>query len=284
MSATDSKTARHRKTTPIWSALRRCRSLQRRAGAIVAERLWAASSDGRASFAALSALRGAYSDRRCFVIGNGPSLTMADLEAIKDEVSIASNGIFLAFEDSSFRPTYYTVEDRLVAEDRATEISKIERVTKIIPVDLRTILAPSPETISVWFRRSYNAFPLFSTDLSSGAFFGGTVTYLNLQLAFHLGCPEVYLIGVDHSYQVPETSSHVITSSQADVNHFHQDYFGPGYRWHDPKVERMELAYGKARVVFESQGRQVLNATRGGELTVFPRVSLDSLLSSEAGQ
>ena len=48
------------------------------------------------------------------------------------------------------------------------------------------------------------------------------------------------------------------------MNHIHPDYFGPGYRWHDPNVARMEAAYHCARRELESAGITVMNATAGG--------------------
>jgi hypothetical protein len=96
------------------------------------------------------------------------------------------------------------------------------------------------------------------------------------ELAYYLGILEVYLIGVDHSYQPPakvdEVNGTVITSRSIDLNHFHPDYFGPGYRWHDPKVQRMEMAYMEAERFFKSHGGVIYNATIGGQLEVFPRV------------
>ena len=62
------------------------------------------------------------------------------------------------------------------------------------------------------------------------------------------------------------------------MNHIHPDYFGPGYRWHDPNVARMEAAYRCARRELESAGITVMNATAGGHLEVFDRVAYDSLL------
>src|ERR1700738_2271379 len=52
-----------------------------------------------------------YRDRRCFVIGNGPSLGKMDLSPLRDEITIGCNGLFLLFEKLGFLPTYYTVED-----------------------------------------------------------------------------------------------------------------------------------------------------------------------------
>ena len=32
-----------------------------------------------------------------------------------------------------------------------------------------------------------------------------------------------------------------------DPNHFHPDYFGKGFRWHDPQVNKMIEAYQRPR-------------------------------------
>lgn len=230
----------------------------------------------------LAALRGACAGKRVFVIGNGPSLRTSDLDALAGDRTIASNGIFLAFPRTSFRPTYYTVEDALVAEDRAAAINALD-CDKIVPHDLRRHVRPGERTTYVRFVRDYAGFPKFSGDLARIAYWGGTVTFLNLQLAYHVGASEIVLLGVDHSYAPPAPSDHVdgavITSRSADHNHFDPAYFGPGYRWHDPKIERMEEAYRAARSFLEAAGVKVLDATRGGKLTVFPKADLDAILA-----
>lgn len=218
---------------------------------------------------------------RAFIIGNGPSLARMDLSQLKDEITIGCNGIFLLFDQSDFRPTFYTVEDRLVAEDRASIINSLTGMTKIFPEDLSYCLKKDEETIYVNFIRQYPDFPRFSENFGTKVYWGGTVTMLNLQLAYYLGIRDVYLIGVDHNYQ-PHTDQdqkmgNVITSSADDVNHFHPDYFGKGYRWHDPKVDRMEQAYREAKHFFESHGGKIYNATMGGNLEVFPRINYRQL-------
>jgi hypothetical protein len=135
----------------------------------------------------------------------------------------------------------------------------------------------------VHFDRLYPDFPKFSFDLQRVAYWGGTVSFFNLQLAAYLGCNPIVLIGFDHSYQVPtdQIRNHVIVSQQEDVNHIHPDYFGPGYRWHDPNVARMEAAYHCARRELEPAGITVVNATAGGALEVFDRVPYDSLFPND---
>jgi hypothetical protein len=211
-------------------------------------------------------------------MGNGPSLTRTDVRLLKQEVTIASNAIFLLFDYMGYQPTFLTVEDRLVAEDRASELNAIKGTTKLFPRDLAYCLREDECTLYVNFLRDYRVFPSFSTELERVVYFGGTVSFLNLQLAYHLGCNPIYLIGFDHSYAVPSgLTSDVITSESDDVNHFRRDYFGKGYRWHNPRVDRMEQSYRVARDRLLGLGVQVFNATAGGALEVFPRVDFAEL-------
>lgn len=247
-----------------------------------------ASSGARISFGLtdnrrrLKRLRDKFKGRRGFVLGNGPSLVDTDPGRLVDEVTIASNGIFLLFDKTPYRPLIYTVEDRLVAEDRAEQINQLDGMTKIIPWDLKKFIKPAENTIYVNFiRGAYRGFPAMSPDLSSCGYWGGTVSFFNLQVAYHLGLNPIYLIGFDHNYAPPKPEDAqegvVITSRTDDVNHFDPNYFGPGYRWHDPRVDRMEAAYRVAREFLTERGTQVFNATAGGKLEVFERVDYNDL-------
>lgn len=230
-------------------------------------------------------LKNRYAGRRAFVIGNGPSLRQTDLSKLSGEVTIGSNGIFLLTQEKGFRPTFYTVEDRLVAEDRSSAICQYKGVIKIVPLDLSPWVHPDEDTVYINFVRHPRPFPQFSPAFEQYVCWGGTVTFLNLQLAYYLGIREVYLIGVDHTYHPParkdEVSGTVVTSRSIDLNHFHPDYFGPGYRWHEPQVERMEVAYREADRFFKKHGRRIVNATVGGQLEVFPRVELEAIVANK---
>lgn len=239
------------------------------------------TAEGRANASRLKGLRGQYNGRRCFVMGNGPSLLKCDLNRLASEITIVSNAHYLIWDQLTYTPTFLAVEDRLVAEDRADELQSLAAITKIFPFDLRPLLGPSDETkLYLNLPRNYRPFPKFSHDLAKRGYWGGTVSFLNLQLAAYLQCNPIILIGFDHSYVVPSKNmlNHVIHSQAEDVNHIHPDYFGPGYRWHDPNIKRMEMAYHCALQELERTGVQVLNATVGGQLEIFERISFDSVL------
>jgi hypothetical protein len=230
----------------------------------------------------LESLRNKFTDKRCFILGNGPSLLKCDLSLLKNEVTIASNANYLIWDSLEFTPNFLTVEDNLVAEDRRKELSKINSTVKIFPEDLLYCLKPDESTIFVNFNRNYDNFPNFSERFDEVVYWGGTVSYLNLQLAYFLGCTEIYLIGFDHSYQIPDKSkisNFVITSDVDDVNHIHPDYFGKGYRWHDPMLWRMEMAYEKAKDFFIKHNISIFNSTVGGSLEIFDRKDYNELFN-----
>ena len=122
--------------------------------------------------------------------------------------------------------------------------------------------------------------PRFSTDASKRIYCGQSVTIINLQLAYHLGFSKIYLVGMDFSYNIPDSAKVnglEIESTEDDVNHFHPDYFGAGKKWHDPQLDKVLLSYKQSKLMFEAAGRKIVNATKGGNLNIFERVDFDSL-------
>lgn len=250
------------------------------------KRIYQTELDGRYR-EALRALRSKYKDRqRCFVIGNGPSLNETDLACLKDEVTFAVNGFFLKARELKWQPTFYVVEDHLVAEDRREWINALEGPTKLFPAYLGYCLAEGPDTIFFNHRprKSYPHGFDFSLDAADITYAGCTVTFTALQLAAYMGFKEIYLLGVDANYDVPADAAQsksygvgVLDMKSDDPNHFHPDYFGKGFRWHDPQVDKMVEAYREARKVIDQTDQRIYNAGIGGKLEVFERRSFTSL-------
>lgn len=231
-------------------------------------------------------LRNHHAGKRVFILGNGPSLNKCDLTLLKNEITFGVNNITLNYDKMGFHPTYYVVEDVLLAEDRAQQINEYHGAEiKFFGNYLRYCIQDAPDIIWLNVRmdyRNYKNFPHFSRNVARVVWVGGTVSYICMQLAFYMGFDEVYLVGFDHTYQIPadavvQHDTKEIISMSDDPNHFDPGYFGKGYRWHDPQVERMEAAYRRAREFFEANQRKIFNATIGGRLEVFPRVNYREL-------
>jgi hypothetical protein len=68
-----------------------------------------------------------------------------------------------------------------------------------------------------------------------------------------------------------------VVSQGDDPNHFNASYFGKGFRWQLPDLETSERGYRMARQAYEADGRQVLDATVGGKLTIFEKADYNSV-------
>lgn len=257
------------------------RYLSRKVNEVIRSFLWRheITQDIRKNKNELRALANKHLNQPCVIIGGGPSINKMNLTELKDIVTIGCNAFYLKHEEIGFVPTYYTVEDPLPAEDNKEEIAAIDGTTRIIPWDLKSTIQSKKDTIYVNFRRSKvsyrnSKFPLYSHDFLEESHWGGTVMYFNIQLAEYLGCNPIYLIGVDLTYNVPDTvvkNGAVLTSTENDENHFDPRYFGAGKRWHLPETERMQKAFEVANAELGKIGKNLYNSTIGGNLKNIPR-------------
>jgi hypothetical protein len=241
----------------------------------------------RADTKQLKSLHNKYSGQRCFIIGNGPSLNKCDLTKLANEQSFAVNGIFYKTRDMGYKPTFYVVEDSHVMKDNVESINEYDVEHKFFPIDYKGYVS-NKKNVS-FFKMNTGFYqetspnfciPRFSTDCADQVYCGQSVTMINLQLAYYLGFTEVYLIGMDFSYKIPDSATVIgndIISNEDDENHFHPDYFGKGKTWHDPHLDRALNSYKMINLIYEAAGRKVINATIGGKLEIFDRVDYDSL-------
>ncbi len=221
----------------------------------------------------LAALKDSHKGERCFILGNGPSLAKTDLSRLKNEFTLGMNRIYLAFEDMGYQTSYYLSINDLVVEQCADEIQRLD-MPKFVSWRARTWLKPQA---NLYFLYTTYTGPKFARDIRGRLWEGATVTYVALQVAFYLGFEKVILIGVDHNFATQGKPNTTVISQGEDPNHFHPGYFGKGFRWQLPDLDTSERSYKLARKTYEAAGRQVLDATIGGKLTIFPKVDYDSL-------
>lgn len=223
----------------------------------------------------LQSFRDRHKGQRCFIIGNGPSLKKMDLTPLKDEITFGLNRIYILFAALGFATTYFVSVNRYVIEQCADEITQLP-CQKFISWTARRFLPLASDLAFIRSRQS----PGFYVDVArQGVWEGATVTYVAMQIACYMGFQRVILIGVDHSFQTEGEPHQLITSEGDDPNHFHPEYFGKGFRWQLPDLETSELAYRLAKRQFELTGREILDATVGGKLQVFPKVDYTEIVS-----
>lgn len=238
----------------------------------------------------LEKFRNAFLGKRCFIIGNGPSLNNHDLLLLENEYTFGVNSFYYKTKETGFRPTFYVVEDTSVMKENLQEIKNYYAPFKFFPTIYKRLHPKTPNTFFFTMNRGFYeksspnyCVPRFSTDATKELFCGQSVTYINMQLAYFMGFSEVYLIGMDFSYVIPKShkrTGDVLLSDSDDMNHFHKDYFGKGKTWKDPKLDRVGMNYRQAKLVFESTNRKIYNATVGGSLEIFDRIDYYSLFGN----
>lgn len=222
-----------------------------------------------------------------FVIGNGPSLNHQNLDLLAGKFTIASNAFYLIYDRIDWRPTIFTIEDHLIVDDNKEFFNQDKESWKFIPYDMREKIRNGDKAVYINFLRSYlhwsrKDWPFFSGDVTAQSYWGGTVSFLSLQIAATFKPKRIILLGTDLSYKIPDSVKRDginLLSTKDDVNHFSPDYFGAGKKWHIPEVHRMQQSFDSAYMQLAKLGIDLLNATHGGNLKNIPRISYDELFS-----
>jgi hypothetical protein len=222
----------------------------------------------------LDPLRNAYAGKRVVLMGNGPSLRRTNWSLLHNEYTIGLNRIYLLKDEMGFTPSFYVCVNDLVIQQFAAEIARLPNL-KILDWQATSNLTERyPEFVCIPSLPTNR----FHEDIREGWYQGGTVTFAAMQLAYYLGFRQVLLIGVDHRFSSQGPANKAVVSQGADANHFHPDYFGKGVKWHLPDLEESERSYRLAKAAYEADGREIVDCTDGGELTIFRKRSLEEML------
>ncbi len=262
----------------------------------------------RANYQHLRGYHNTYVGKRCFIMGNGPSLNKTPLEKLEDEYVWGLNRCHLLFDRISWQPKFITAVDNVVIPDIADEIQDViathPDIAFFFPEEFYRKEVLKPNANVLWFRQrpmepSKDVLGFFSYNAGCYLRVPHTVSITALQLAVYMGFNPIYLIGCDTSYTIPEDvdtkgttfdpasgekiEGYVMTSkTNNDPNHFTPEYFGSGSKWHHPNVNGMLFGYQMAKKYCNSRGVDVFNATIGGELEVFPRIEFSTIFDKDS--
>lgn len=222
----------------------------------------------------LRGLENVHSGKRCFIIGNGPSLRQTDMTRLKNEYTFGLNRIYLLYPEMGFATTFLVAVNDLVLEQCAPDM-QAAAVEKLITWRSRYWFRPDPAITYV--DTDFTGEEEFCYGITGRIFEAFTVTNVALQLAFQMGFSEVVLIGVDHNYVTQGAANQAVVSEGDDPNHFSASYFGKGFKWQLPDLAGSERGYLRAREAYQKAGRRIVDATVGGKLDIFPKVDYLSL-------
>ncbi len=224
---------------------------------------------------------GKYKGKRCFLLGNGPSLNDLDLSLLDDEIVMGVNGIYLK---KDIKVDFLTIVAYDWWKDHVSELEsfKCERafLAPYVDVDMKVPTSIISTISSKVYERFNKNVPVgFSREAHKNVYIGGTVLNVCLQILYTLGFDEVILLGVDHNYTVKREEVSEEGGGMFDAKHF--PHFSDKY--HDPKklvhvdYTAMENGFELSKKYFEQAGKRIINATPNTKLEVFDCVDYSSL-------
>lgn len=223
---------------------------------------------GKYDYSRLKEFKDIHQGQRCFIVGTGPSLTMEDLEKIRGEFSFSVNSIVLSYPDTTWRPTYYAIQDRFgyeklkdaIRESRMKYVFNGVSNKKMTPqMDIDNI--PFPLNLLDHGKMIPKHITKFSDNAFKVVYAGHSITYSAMELAVYMGFKEIVLLGIDCDYS--KCVNHIKAYSiQDDIN----------------AAFLMRESYKVARKWADEHGVKILNATRNAKLDVFEKVILEDIL------
>ena len=239
----------------------------------------------------LLALQNTHVGETCFVIGNGPSLQAADLDMLKRNhiFCLASKGIYTIFDQTDWRPDVWGVSDLDYLKVKQDDINRLYGFPKLVCAQAyikNGILIR--DAIYYPFIQAERTPAFFNQDIQKGVHFYGTITGKLINVAVYMGFKEIYLLGCDHTCPIrtDENGRKVLDTSKP--LHFSNDYYENEEQQQkvyqnitdlESSMKYVTDSFRGIKYACDLLGVKIFNATRGGELEVFPRVDMDACLA-----
>ena len=247
-------------------------------------------------------LENIHKGKRCFVIGNAPSLNTQDLSVLKDEIVLTVNQISRNKQFKSLNTNYHFWADPGFFKENSKEGDKEllevmmsvntegNRPVCFFPLEVKEFVSKKKldQILNVrYFVPGHILFDQYKKIDFSGMIPGmNTVVQYAIMLGIYMGCTEIYLLGCDCtgilSYIETKTDSgnfeYAYDISQAEAERMKAMLGG---------VSCEQTFYGWAKI-FEGyrllgeyckqKGVQFINVTNGGILDCLPRKKFENVV------
>ena len=247
-------------------------------------------------------LENIHKGKRCFVIGNAPSLNTQDLSVLKDEIVLTVNQISRNKQFKSLNTNYHFWADPGFFKENSKEGDKelLEVMMSVntegnrpicfFPLEVKEFVSKKKldQVLNVrYFVPGHILFDQYKKIDFSGMIPGmNTVVQYAIMLGIYMGCTEIYLLGCDCtgilSYIETKTDSgnfeYAYDISQAEAERMKAMLGG---------VSCEQTFYGWAKI-FEGyrllggyckqKGVQLINVTNGGILDCLPRKKFENVV------
>jgi hypothetical protein len=213
-----------------------------------------------------------YEVKRCFVLGNGPSLKDTNLDLLKDEYSFAINRIDLLYDKYDWRPSVYCSFSERQSPNWNSSVKESLKLEIPVFLNEKHKNVYHRENPIHWLKcsgsQNFNERKTLYGDITRGVHKDASTLLAMIEVVNYMGFKEVYLLGCDLNYQINKIS-------HFDENYFPGNGFGSNAIIYNNEMRKMHHSILKH---FTKEGKIIKNATVGGSLEVYERVDYYELL------
>lgn len=215
-----------------------------------------------------------------FCVGSGSSLKRQDLSLLRGQHAILLNHAYNLADKIVFGKAFIMVADTRRFNELSTVLMRRSEIKLIAIPQFGAEQAPRPlrpdyiyfEPRMDWIRSIENIRPLvskdprFSTNPLFGFYFGHSVVFSAIQLAYFMGARRIVLLGID---------------MERPTGRVEGDYAFESVQWHPEFLDYKSHARSHFIVLrdeLSQRGVELLNATEGGRVDVLHRVTLSKAI------
>ncbi|CAV17253.1 6-hydroxymethylpterin diphosphokinase MptE-like protein [Vibrio atlanticus] len=221
-------------------------------------------------------LKNQHTNKRCFIIGNGPSLTKEILISLKKEKTFGVNAICKWFPELGFETTYYGIQDIRAFNALKEDILKISKSKMLMTSKIsrkygnedRTYVFPLNYLNHNTYHDDFGS--KVSKDVEQVVYDGYSINYSMIQIAMYMGFTEIYLIGMDCNYNFEDVEN------QYSVNHF--------IAQENPSLAGYKMIQALKAIKHEidkENGIKIFDCSINGKLDLFPKQELEDILNND---
>ena len=217
-----------------------------------------------------------------FVLGNGPSVQITDLNRLQNQYVIAANKFYLSYTAHHLRPNATFCVDPMMIKNDIRNILKISHGKVYIP----RVYAPHVLLrAGFWALRA--SFFEYDNQHDNPKFgygregFGGnsaSVIFNAIQFAARLAPKYIFVYGIDHEFNYAEQNQNGLVTQCFEHNHFIRDYRTLGEEWYPPLLGVIENGFKVALSACEKKGINLFNISNKSKLFTLPQTSLSDAL------
>lgn len=244
------------------------------------------------------ALKDRHAGKRCFILGNGPSLRDENLSLLNDAILLTVNQGHRFAEAHGLKPAYHAAVDPLFADEAFDHVlqdwadfQKATDAALLLTVELADRFAQLGLDVdhfavkqymqSVYFDDLSRPVPVALHYVQPGYL---SVIHFAIVAALYMGFTDIRLLGCDMDFYL-QPDSPFLHSYDDPSSPTIRDGAGKVFGWDQVDLTEWCLkefrAFRNLGILAQSRGAQIVNAGAGGALNVFPRAPLTRRLEEK---